>query len=89
MKLSERIPLTRQRPPELRQGRLAGSNEMCMDFDINPEQVPPDPPDLSDPSMDEVTVYRYYVQRIMCSVPRVEDLRRRLTEDSVPLRVRE
>ena len=48
--------------------------------------LPPEPPDVSDTSTDPVSLYRYYVQRIMCSVPRAEALRGRTAAGTAHLR---
>ena len=67
-------------------GRLAGSEEMYIDFDMDEKNLRPEPPDMSDPSTDEVSLYRYYVQRILCSVPRAEALRGRMVGGTASLR---
>ena len=61
---------------------------MYTDFDMDRRDLRPDPPDMSDPSTDEVSLYRYYVQRIMCSVPRAEDLRGRVATGAAALKMR-
>jgi len=42
-KLAERIPVKRQRPVGLR-GRMAGGDDMFLDFDIDEKDVSPQPP---------------------------------------------
>ena len=59
---------------------------MVEDFNINEHEIPLEPPDRSDPSTNDVDVYRYHVQRLFCSVPKKASLTGRLAEGSVPLR---
>eukprot|EP00903_Cladosiphon_okamuranus_P019885 g18277.t1 len=80
-KLAERIPLKRHRPAGL-PGKVAGSDDMFLDFDIQEREVPRHPPS----GANEVHLYQYYVQRLMCTVPRADWLRARTTEGRVPLR---
>eukprot|EP00752_Nemacystus_decipiens_P009024 g8055.t1 len=80
-KLAERIPLKRHRPAGLC-GKVAGSDDMFLDFDIEEAEVPRRPPDGG----NEVHLYQYYVQRILCTVPRADWLRARTMEGRVPLR---
>lgn len=60
---------------------------MFDDFNINKEELPPELPDPSNTRED--LVYKSYVQRLMCSVPRAEALRGRMNESSKSLRVRQ
>ena len=56
---------------------------MFEDFDINEGDLPDEPPDPT----NAVELYRYYVQRLFCIVPREELLRGRMAGRSVRLRV--
>ncbi|CAN0264643.1 unnamed protein product [Ectocarpus sp. 4 AP-2014] len=81
-KLAQCIPLKRQRPEGLI-GRMAGSDDMYLDFDIDETTVPLEPPN----GVSDVQLYQYYVQRIMSAVPRANSLKGRTTEGPVPLRI--
>lgn len=61
---------------------MAGSDDMFLDFDIDERDVPRHPPS----GANEVHLYQYYVQRLLCTVPRADWLRARTTEGRVPLR---
>ncbi|CAM9797550.1 unnamed protein product, partial [Ectocarpus sp. 6 AP-2014] len=80
--LAQCIPLKRQRPEGLI-GRMAGSDDMYLDFDIDETTVPLEPPQ----GVSDVQLYQYYVQRIMSAVPRANSLKGRTTEGPVPLRI--
>lgn len=76
--------MKRQRPAGYR-GRLAGAADMFLDFDIDEKDVPPQPPPAAAAGSD-VHLYQYYVQRLLCTVPRADALRFLTAEGPVPLR---
>lgn len=67
-----------------RGGRHYKDTEMFTDYDIKEEDVPRSPPNRDDRSTTaDVDMYRYYLKRMMCSVPRAEDVRGRTTDGGI------